>query len=135
MTNQPLSKRTLEEADPNSEVQPTSTKYLKKTNDGEENEEATEWYASLTHDDLKKLCTARGTRTIGGSRLQLIEYAHSSLLFSLPFPRPLPNLINIPQTTQGPRSRRKSQQRRDRSKASSQNRRPLRSRGRIPEEA
>jgi hypothetical protein len=67
-----LSKRTLEEADPNVDRTPTDPKFLKKTNDGKENEDATEWYASLQTDELRELCRVRGTYC-GGGRVQLIE--------------------------------------------------------------
>lgn len=51
---------------------PTQSKFLKKTNDGKENEEILEWYATLGTEDLRELCKIRG-RLHGGNRVQLIE--------------------------------------------------------------
>jgi len=67
-----LPKRTLEEADPNVSRTPTHPKFLKKTNDGKENEDATEWYASLQTEELREICRVRGHH-IAGNRVQLIE--------------------------------------------------------------
>jgi hypothetical protein len=70
-----LPKRTLLEADPNAPRAPTQAKYLKKTNDGKENEEIIEWYATLQTEELRELCRVRG-KHVGGNRLQLIEYVY-----------------------------------------------------------
>ncbi|QDS76033.1 hypothetical protein FKW77_005214 [Venturia effusa] len=73
-----LPKRTLLEADPNAPRAPSQAKYLKRTNDGKENEEIVEWYTTLGTEDLRELCKVRG-RLYGGNRVQLIEEGNPSV--------------------------------------------------------